>query len=205
MWPKVLGAWELHRATEHLDLELFILFSSMSGVRGNPGQANYASANAFLDQLARHRRALGLPGQAVEWGAWLGIGEAEQHRERIESTLAASGAEWMTPQQGVRALESPRAPGPRSRRGDVDGLADVRGGAPQRSSTDRGAPGGRPCGLRRDGRAGREPGVAHPGGAGRRAARHRRRVRAGPAAGRCYDCHPDRPPTWRSSSSASTP
>ncbi len=105
VWPKVLGAWELHRATEHLDLDLFILFSSMSGVRGNPGQANYASANAFLDQLARHRRALGLPGQAVQWGAWLGIGEAEQHRERIESTLAASGAEWMTPQQGVRALD----------------------------------------------------------------------------------------------------
>lgn len=105
VWPKVLGAWELHRATEHLDLDLFILFSSMSGVRGNPGQANYSSANAFLDQLARHRRALGLPGQAVQWGAWLGIGEAEQHRERIESTLAASGAEWMTPQQGVRALD----------------------------------------------------------------------------------------------------
>ena len=105
VWPKVLGAWELHRATEHLDLDLFILFSSMSGVRGNPGQANYSSANAFLDQLARHRRALGLPGQAVQWGAWLGVGEAEQHRERIESTLAASGAEWMTPQQGVRALD----------------------------------------------------------------------------------------------------
>ncbi|MXW34690.1 MAG: SDR family NAD(P)-dependent oxidoreductase [Chloroflexi bacterium] len=105
VWPKVLGAWELHRATEQLDLDLFILFSSMSGVRGNPGQANYSSANAFLDQLARHRRALGLPGQAVQWGAWLGVGEAEQHRERIESTLAASGAEWMTPQQGVRALD----------------------------------------------------------------------------------------------------
>ena len=105
VWPKVLGAWELHRATEDLDLDLFILFSSMSGVRGNPGQANYSSANAFLDQLARHRRALGLPGQAVQWGAWLGVGEAEQHRERIESTLAASGAEWMTPQQGVRALD----------------------------------------------------------------------------------------------------
>lgn len=105
VWPKVLGAWELHRATEHLDLDLFMLFSSMSGVRGNPGQANYSSANAFLDQLARHRRALGLPGQAVQWGAWLGVGEAEQHRERIEATLAASGTEWMTPRQGVRALD----------------------------------------------------------------------------------------------------
>ena len=68
LWPKVLGAWHLHRATEDRDLDLFILFSSRVGVMGNPGQANHASANAFLDQLAGHRRALGLPGQAIAWG-----------------------------------------------------------------------------------------------------------------------------------------
>ena len=53
LWPKVLGAWHLHRATENRDLDLFILFSSRVGVMGNPGQANHASANAFLDQLGR--------------------------------------------------------------------------------------------------------------------------------------------------------
>ncbi len=103
--PKIVGAWHLHRATMHRDLDLFILFSSRVGVMGNPGQANHAAANAFLDQLAGHRRALGLPGQAIAWGAWSDIGEAAEQRERIERRRAALGGRWFTPQQGIRALE----------------------------------------------------------------------------------------------------
>ena len=103
--PKIVGAWHLHRATMHRDLDMFILFSSRVGVMGNPGQANHAAANAFLDQLAGHRRALGLPGQAIAWGAWSEIGEAAEQRERIEQRRAALGGRWFTPQQGIRALE----------------------------------------------------------------------------------------------------
>ncbi len=106
LWPKILGAWQLHRATMDRDLDLFVLFSSLAGVTGNPGQANHAAANAFLDQLAGHRRALGLPGQTIAWGAWAGLGEAEEQRERIERQLASSGVGWMTPQQGIRALDA---------------------------------------------------------------------------------------------------
>ena len=105
LWPKVLGAWHLHHATKAKDLDMFVLFSSVTGVVGNPGQANHAAANAFLDQLAAHRRALGLPGQAIAWGAWSGIGEAEEHRERIEQQLAYSGARWITPAEGIKALD----------------------------------------------------------------------------------------------------
>ncbi len=105
LWPKVLGAWHLHRATGNRDLDMFVLFSSVTGVVGNPGQANHAAANAFLDQLAAHRRALGLPGQAIAWGAWSGIGEAEEQRERIERQLAYTGAGWIAPEQGIEAFD----------------------------------------------------------------------------------------------------
>ncbi len=105
LWPKMLGAWNLHRATADRDLDLFVLFSSVAGVLGNAGQANHAAANAFLDQLAAHRRSLGLPGQAIAWGAWSGLGEAEEHRERIARQLEAAGTGWITPQQGLRAFD----------------------------------------------------------------------------------------------------
>ncbi len=105
LWPKVLGGWHLHRATADRELEFFILFSSRVGVMGNPGQANHASANAFLDQLAGHRRALGLPGQSIAWGAWSEIGEAAEQRERIDRQRTALGGRWFTPQQGLRALD----------------------------------------------------------------------------------------------------
>ena len=104
LWPKALGAWRLHRATLGRDLDLFVLFSSAAGVLGNAGQANHAAANAFLDQLARHRRALGLPGQAIAWGAWSEVGEAQAQRHRIAGQVSRFGAQWIVPEVGIRAL-----------------------------------------------------------------------------------------------------
>jgi acyl transferase domain-containing protein/acyl carrier protein len=72
--PKVTGAWLLHRLTRDLELDHFVCFSSISSLVGSRQLAAYAAGNAFLDALAHHRTALGLPALSVNWGPWAEVG-----------------------------------------------------------------------------------------------------------------------------------
>lgn len=96
---KVAGAWNLHTATAGHPLDLFVLFSSLAGVVGSPGQTAYAAANAALDAVARVRAELGLPAQSIAWGPWT-IGLAGDHRSRLQ----AAGLHLWTPQDGMDFL-----------------------------------------------------------------------------------------------------
>ncbi|WP_449341839.1 SDR family NAD(P)-dependent oxidoreductase [Streptomyces argenteolus] len=102
MRPKVDAAWHLHEATRGLELDLFVLFSSVAGVFGSPGQANYAAANVFLDALAVRRRAEGLPAQSLSWGLWeetseltAALGESGRRRMNAGGVLPLSTEEGL--------------------------------------------------------------------------------------------------------------
>ena len=84
MAPKMKGAWHLHRETLDDPLDCFVLFSSSSSMFGSSLQANYAAANAFLDALAHHRRTLGRPALAINWGPLSEVGYVSRHRDVAE-------------------------------------------------------------------------------------------------------------------------
>ncbi|MCE9672537.1 type I polyketide synthase [Myxococcus stipitatus] len=100
--PKVRGAWNLHRATVGIPLDLFVMYSSAASLVGVAGQANYVAANSFLDSLAHHRHARGLHALSVDWGRWSGEGMAEKARASGPSGTAAS----LPPGKALQVLEA---------------------------------------------------------------------------------------------------
>jgi 6-methylsalicylic acid synthase len=104
--PKVAGTLALHQAFPPTTVDFFVLFSSCGQLFGFPGQASYASGNAFLDSMAEHRRALGDNAIALQWTSWRGLGMAAStpaSEEFIEAELQSKGITSISRDEAFRA------------------------------------------------------------------------------------------------------
>jgi polyketide synthase 12 len=99
--PKTTTAWNLHQLTRTHDLSTLILFSSLAGTLGNPGQANYAAANTYLDALAHHRHTQGHPTTSLAWPLWQQTSTITQHLDPHHLTRIK--------QTGLTPLTTPQA------------------------------------------------------------------------------------------------
>ncbi|KYC40370.1 short-chain dehydrogenase [Scytonema hofmannii PCC 7110] len=98
---KVVGTWLLHHLSQEMNLDFFVCFSSIASVWGSRGQAHYAAGNHFLDAIAHHRLALGLPALSINWGPWTGGGMASAETQTL---LKRMGVEAWLPEDGIAVL-----------------------------------------------------------------------------------------------------
>jgi NADPH:quinone reductase-like Zn-dependent oxidoreductase/acyl carrier protein len=104
---KVDAAWNLHELTRDLDLSAFVMFSSMAGIVGAPGQGNYAAANSFLDGLAARRRARGLPGLSLAWGLWEQASAMTAHLgDRDKARMSRVGLAPLSSEQALELFDT---------------------------------------------------------------------------------------------------
>jgi acyl transferase domain-containing protein/acyl carrier protein len=125
LWPKVAGAAHLDQLTRRFDLDCFVLFSSSSVLVGNPGQAGYVAANAFLEALARRRRAEGLPALAVGWGAIRDVGYLARNAPVSRALGRRLGGAALTAAEALAGLDRLLARDPRDVRGAALGYGRI--------------------------------------------------------------------------------
>ena len=104
---KADAAWNLHELTRDLDVSAFVMFSSIAGLAGAAGQANYAAANSFLDGLAAHRHAHGLPAVSLGWGLWDQASAMTGGLETVDfARLARDGIVAMSSEEALQLLDT---------------------------------------------------------------------------------------------------
>ncbi len=103
--PKMLGALALHELTRDLPIDYFVLYSSVTTLLGNPGQANYVAANAGLERLAAYRRSLGLPGTSIAWGPIADVGVLARQQAVKEGLNNRLGTAALTSTEALALLD----------------------------------------------------------------------------------------------------
>jgi len=103
--PRVYGSWLLHEHTKSLELDFFVLKSSLLSLLGSAGQGNYTASSAFLDSLAEHRHAGGFPARTINWCAWSGGGLATVSGARGEAMWSSLGVKFVSPDLAMQAFD----------------------------------------------------------------------------------------------------
>ena len=104
--PKIDMLWNLHQLTKEINFYIFVIFSSISGVMGLPGPANYTAANFFIDAIAYLRQAQGLPATSVAYGTWgAGDGMATTLVSTTRAHLSQLGLGFLVSEAGLELFE----------------------------------------------------------------------------------------------------
>lgn len=103
---KVEGAKHLDELTANHDLTAFVVYSSVAGILGNPGQSAYAAANSYLDALCDDRRRRGMPATSLAWGAWAGAGMAAGLTSADLERVRRQGTVPLEVEEGLRAFDA---------------------------------------------------------------------------------------------------
>lgn len=101
--PKTIGNLNLYRSVEGLELDFFIMLSSITAVMGNVGQSNYAAANYFINTFAEYLQSAGKNGFAFCWGPWSAQGMAAS--DIIIKNMERMGIEAFSKEQGRQLIE----------------------------------------------------------------------------------------------------
>lgn len=102
--PKVLGTYNLHKASLKSQLDFFVCFSSISSILGSKGQANYSAANYYIDALMRHRREIGLKGTTMNCGMIVGVGAVAENSQ-LQKTMERLGYDPVNEQELLYQIE----------------------------------------------------------------------------------------------------
>ncbi len=107
--PKAVGCWILHEATKDINLDHFVLYSSISAIYGNPGQVSYVGANSFIDNFSHWRRAQGLAATTINWGVIGDVGFVARSGKvggNVDELLYKQGWKSFSLQQATNILEN---------------------------------------------------------------------------------------------------